>query len=368
MRVFVKMLTAALLIGASSLSSCSSSRPADTQGLQQIPTGTVAGVGILPGPLTPQTEVEPVTVETLSAPIDISVPISVEQQVGASAAGNRLLMIGDSITASISHRYGNEACTALVPRGWQVEVDAETGRAIDFGLQVLGKRLDAGWDAAVIFLGNNYDSANRSGFQTTLHKILEKLAPRPVALLTTMLFRSKQTEVNDIIRAEAALFPNVVLVEWANVTEPSFTGIDNLHLTPEGRAALGLTLAAAIGDAPPGEGKCLPTSYRDDSAGSPSGPAGNTSGSTKPKTQTTVSPNTGTATTLATRITTPTATTLPRNGPSTTVNAPQPTSPQVTSPQVTTPPQTSPPVTNPPQTSPPQTNPPGTNPPPGTGP
>src|SRR5262245_15564757 len=47
--------------------------------------------------------------------------------------GTRVLMIGDSIMASTSSRYGGEMCKELVPRGWSVEVDAETGRFIDFG-------------------------------------------------------------------------------------------------------------------------------------------------------------------------------------------------------------------------------------------
>ena len=66
-------------------------------------------------------------------------------------------MIGDSVLAAISNRYGNQLCTELVPRRWVVEVDAEVGRRIDFGRQVLAKRGDDDWDAAVIMLGNNYD-------------------------------------------------------------------------------------------------------------------------------------------------------------------------------------------------------------------
>ena len=49
-------------------------------------------------------------------------------------------MIGDSVLASISNRYGDELCDQLVPRGWVVEVDAEVGRRIEFGRQVLAQR------------------------------------------------------------------------------------------------------------------------------------------------------------------------------------------------------------------------------------
>ncbi len=54
----------------------------------------------------------------------------------------RVLMIGDSIMASTSSRYGGEMCKELVPRGWDVEMDAESGRFVDFGDRVLDSRLD----------------------------------------------------------------------------------------------------------------------------------------------------------------------------------------------------------------------------------
>ena len=76
--------------------------------------------------------------------------------MGAKVKGNRVIIIGDSVMASTSRRYGNTMCGALVPLGWQVELDAETSRFIQFGNKVLDKRLSAGWDASVILLGNNY--------------------------------------------------------------------------------------------------------------------------------------------------------------------------------------------------------------------
>ena len=407
MRVVRNMLPLATVIGLGLLGSCASSRAAlVTPSVQQSATGnTVGGVGRLPGPLSSTIPVtRPAT--TLSPPSDSIPATTVAEPIGAKASGNRLLVIGDSIMASVSQRYGGEACAALVPQGWHVEVDAETGRFIDFGQKVLSKRLDAGWDAAIVLLGNNYDSNAPDVYQSALHKLLVQLAPRPVGLLTTMLFRPAQIQVNAVIRSEAALFDNVTVVEWADVTEPSFTGNDNLHLTDSGRAALGLTLALAMGQAPstqgssiqgsgtqgsstqgsgtqgsstrgagtPGvgtQGECLKTSFRDDSAGSPSGPAGNTK-KKKTSTGSASTPTTvkavGSAATTTTPSQTgsPSATTVPRPGPATTVpggttastTPPQPTSPAQTSPAATTPPATSPPATSPPATTPPVTSPP----------
>ena len=93
-----------------------------------------------------------------------------------------MLVIGDSILASISERYGGQLCDRLVPRGWAVEVDAEVGRFIEFGRRVLDRRLDAGWDAAVVMLGNNY-GGDPEAFGRELDALLDELAPMPVVLI-----------------------------------------------------------------------------------------------------------------------------------------------------------------------------------------
>ena len=92
--------------------------------------------------------------------------------------GNRVIAIGDSLMASTARRYGGELCKAVVPDGWDVEVDAETGRFIDFGERVLDRRLDDDFDAAVVMLGNNY-GANPDVFRDGLEQIVDDLAPWP---------------------------------------------------------------------------------------------------------------------------------------------------------------------------------------------
>jgi hypothetical protein len=277
------------------LTSCIS--PAES-GPQVSSIDTVSGVGALPDLPTaasdtsdpgatagPDTTDDTVSTAT-TIPFD-SVPST--ETVGELVAGNRVIMIGDSLTASISKRYGNEACLALVPMGWQVEVDAETGRFIDFGKRVLDKRLDAAtWDVAIIFLGNNY-GADRAVYQSGLHNMLLRLYPRPVVLVTTTLFRTEQQEVNDAIREEAGFYGAATVIDWSTITadDPALTGDDGLHLTERGRARLGYQLAGVLGKAPVEPGDCLATSFHDDSAGSPNGP----SSTVKPKpTSTTVKP------------------------------------------------------------------------------
>ena len=185
--------------------------------------------------------------------------------------GERVLMIGDSIMASTSRRYGGEMCEELVPRGWEVEIDAETGRFVDFGDRVLDARLDADWDVAVVMLGNNY-GADQGVFEEYLTEIVDRLAPRPTVLLTVTEFRPDRAEVNEVIYDIAADNENVRVVDWAAETadDPALVGGDGLHLSDLGRARYADLVGRELGRAPGfGEGDCLGSDFTDDSAITP---------------------------------------------------------------------------------------------------
>jgi hypothetical protein len=245
---------------------------------------TVAHVGVLPGAMqfgtTTSTTTRSSTSTTVAgsrrsattststtAPADLS-----SRPVGRLVDGNRLLVIGDSLLASTAPRYGDDMCDQLVPMGWDVEIDAEVGRRIDFAQQVLRARLSAGWDAAVIMLGNNYDG-DAPAFAADLEEVLDELAPRPVVLLSVTEFEDDRAEVNYVLREQAALRPNVRVVEWSERTaddDGELLAGDGLHLTDAGRREIVLMTSRALGRAPVGSsGTCLPTRYTDDSASSP---------------------------------------------------------------------------------------------------
>ena len=149
--------------------------------------------------------------------------------------GNRVIAIGDSLMASTARRYGGELCKAVVPDGWDVEVDAETGRFIDFGERVLDRRLDDDFDAAVVMLGNNY-GANPDVFRDGLEQIVDDLAPRPTILYTVTMFEPNRADVNDIIYDIAMAHDNVRVIDWAGETakDPALLGGDGLHLSDPG--------------------------------------------------------------------------------------------------------------------------------------
>lgn len=256
-------------------------------GATEVPVAaeTVAGVGRLPGSATPDRErpnspwvagvsdpgsPDGVTPEGEGAlrPADLDLPT-----IGELVTGNRVIVIGDSILASTAPRFGGTMCERLSSAGWTVEIDAEPGRFLRFADQVLDRRLDPGdgteWDAAVLFFGSNFDG-DRSGFSTLLDELLERLAPRPVVLLTVTEFRSDRSAVNAIIRDAVAAGPDRFLIDWALITaaEPRLLSGDGLHLSESGRNRIVTEVALALGVAPTltvdGEGECLPSEFTDD--------------------------------------------------------------------------------------------------------
>jgi lysophospholipase L1-like esterase len=257
--MFRRRLAVSLAVSACTLTvvGCSSSEAAVETTMTTLP------IGGLPSTILPS--VDPADPSSLIGP---SSTLSREDQVGALASGNRLIVIGDSITASTASRYGGEMCETLVPLGWQVEVDAQTGQFVTFGNEVLDVRGGAGWDAAVVFLGSNY-MQDREQYRSELTRIVERLAPAPVVLLTVTEFQETRRQVNAIILEVAADHDNVLVIDWAAITrdDPTLLGADGLHPNQSGRAMLADSVALALGEAPGSGGACLPTLFEDDSMG-----------------------------------------------------------------------------------------------------
>lgn len=197
-----------------------------------------------------------------------------DTSVAGQVDGNRVLLIGDSILASTAPRYGGLMCEVLTTFGWEVELAAESGRFIEFGDAVLDERLRPGnnldWDAAGIFLGNNWDGdLNRFTWEMTA--LVERLEPRPTLIYTLSEWRSDGLdEINEFIRGLPDKYPNVVVIDWADITgsDPgALLAPDGLHLSTDGRRSLVLYTAAALGEiGPESGGECLRTDFDDDSS------------------------------------------------------------------------------------------------------
>ena len=185
--------------------------------------------------------------------------------LGSRADGNKLLVLGDSILAATASRYGGSMCSALIPLGWSVAVEAEAGQMVGFGRTVLKDRIYEGWNAAVVFLGTNY-GGSATNYSRDLTAIVDALAPRPTLLLTASLFKPVMQDVNTVIRTVASKYPNVAVLDWGTASaQPGLMNRDNVHPNDTGRQVLVGSIAAALGNAPVGTGGCLPSKYTDDS-------------------------------------------------------------------------------------------------------
>jgi len=221
--------------------------------------GYLDGVGVIPGG-------DVGAFVTLPEGIEVEFPELLGPVIGPRVSGPRVLMIGDSILASTSPRYGNEMCNALTSLGWHVALEAEAGSFVDFGQRVMRSRFGEGWDALVVHLGTNFEG-NLAAYDDRLRNVLEGAWPTPVLLLTTTEFRSAQRTVNDAILAVRGDFDNVTILEWHRIsTTPGVIGRDRVHLTEGGRAVLAAAVSRAL-DFPKVSdgGKCLTSRFTDDS-------------------------------------------------------------------------------------------------------
>ena len=222
--------------------------------------GELDGVGRIPGN-------DFVGVATLPPNLasDVKFPKLEGAVLGSVAQGNNLLMIGDSIMASISKRSGNEACGLIVPQGWNVALEAEAGQFAEFAGKVLDRRWSEGWDAVVIGLGSNYDG-NKERYRTAMEKAIARVSPLPILLVNTTEFRSKQAEVNAIIEELVAANENITLLDWRTISaNRSLRSNDGIHPSPDGRVVLATAIARAVGVAPTAPGDCMKVYFQDDS-------------------------------------------------------------------------------------------------------
>ncbi|MGA9278232.1 hypothetical protein [Ilumatobacter sp.] len=368
---FAPALALVLVLGA--CGSGESSSPDDTTASTPVPT--VPGVGNLPDTVpTPDVAAGVNTPDEVPVSVEISRPVdedgAVLDSIAEQVQGNRLLVIGDSILASTSTRYGGELCAALTPLGWDVEVDAEPGRFVEFGNEVLTDRLsddlpsDEDFDAAIVHLGSNYREDQEAYFEE-LSEILFRISPRPMVLMNVTEYRPAWAEVNEVIDELATLYDNVTVVDWEKVS--SFPGVlsgDGLHPGNQGEAVLVDLLAVALGQVAQSEGECLPTSFSDDSAiGSGGGPSsgGSSSDFSTGSSNSNSSSSSGSSSSGSSSSSSSSGGSSSGGAATVEPTSPPETSPPQTSPPGTSPPQPSPPVTSPPVTSPPVTNPPATS-------
>ena len=174
---------------------------------------------------------------------------------------DRVFILGDSIVESAGPSYYDTIRQQLVPLGWRPTIDAQRGRTTQEGERVLQQRRRDVHDVAVVLLGHN-DAVDPTAYRARIDAIVDELSDVPlVLLLTNYEFEPGRDRMNDQLRVVDALHDNVELVDWNAVVKatPGAVGPDGLHLTRTGARALGATLAVALGLAPGGAAKAVPT-------------------------------------------------------------------------------------------------------------
>ena len=95
------------------------------------------------------------------------------------------------------------------------------------------------WDVAAVFLGTNY-GGDIEVYTRELDRSSTRLAPRPTLLYTVTEFKPNRADVNAAIRGMLAYYPNVQIIDWAQMTadDPSLLSADGYHPSPAGISRL----------------------------------------------------------------------------------------------------------------------------------
>lgn len=239
----------------------------ETVELGRFPAPLADGDGASPSTLPPPSTSSSTTTSTTEP-----VPAPTAGAVADVVAGNRILVIGDTVFASAAPRSGGPMCDALAAFGWHGEIAAEFGRFVSFGEVVVDALVvprTSDWDVVAIMFGNHFNG-DVDAFRAALDDLVASLGPRPVILYTVAEDDTFHADVNAAIRTVATDHANVLLLDWAEIVaaEPDALVADTPSgLSDEGLGRLALFTVATLGEAPVGdEPGCEPPFFVDDSA------------------------------------------------------------------------------------------------------
>ena len=274
-----------LAIVSISLAACSGDGD-DEQALVDVPD-TVA-LGVVPQPqTTSQPLPTPPPPPTSTAAPDTTVASATDSgdgsdvgeplqgPLGRLVTGDRVLMVGDSLLASAAPRNGGLMCDALTVFGWETEIDAEADHDIQFINEVLDERLDEdgdgdtadNWDIVVFAIGSEIDGTDAEALaelESELDTAIERVAPRPVVLVTLPGDDDGRAAINEMLRARPDRHADIAVLDFAELggTDTPLQADDGLTFTVDGSKRLSLYVADLLGEAPDDdEGQCLGTLY-----------------------------------------------------------------------------------------------------------
>lgn len=236
------------------------------------------------------------TVVALSVTLTLALPLAVAVAPAAHGStadpmigdrSTRVLVVGDSVL---------EGAATTIPGAlpWRevvvdTEVSRSTSRSVDAALAH-----GTDWDVVVVLLGHN-DGASPSAYQPAFRRLFDAFAGSPrIVALTIHEVRPYYPTVNAFLRDEAALRPNLRILDWNAVAtaHPDATAGDGLHLSPSGSTLVANEIAAQVEAA---EVELAPTTTTAPATTSPPTPSTTTAPATtadEAATSTTVTPTT----------------------------------------------------------------------------
>jgi len=178
---------------------------------------------------------EPATTSTPEPPPPPPLPAAPALPMPADV---RVTALGDSVMLGAARQMAYLMGTN--------DVDAEVGRQVSTGINILRNRAAAGdlGNVVVISLGNNGSFTDKQ-----FDQIMEALAGvKLVVFVNVRVPRPWQDSNNAVIARGVAYYPNTVLVDWYAATEghPELFGQDGVHLTGAGVRLYAALVADAI--------------------------------------------------------------------------------------------------------------------------
>jgi hypothetical protein len=162
--------------------------------------------------------------------------VSVHAASAAAVAPTRRVWVqGDSVLLGAVSTVQAE----LQGAGWIPTVTAFGGLQLVAAIDLFRQEQANLGSVVVIELGNNF-CCDIAQFGPQIDEAMAAIGARHVIWLTTSLFEPRQQQINALLRAGAARWPNAEVADWAGevAANPRAVGPDGLHLTVAGRVLL----------------------------------------------------------------------------------------------------------------------------------
>jgi lysophospholipase L1-like esterase len=180
-------------------------------------------------PLPPATTSPTSPVPTPAAPAPLpTVPAP------STSSPRKLLMIGDSLAV------GTQAILPTLLPGWSVTTNAQTGRPLATGMQILAGTQVSGRTALAFSLFTNDDPTHVSQLDSAVRTSVQRAGPRGCAIWATIVRPPvngvSYAAANKRLNQLANQLPTLRVVPWAAAiaAHPSWVGSDGVHATPTG--------------------------------------------------------------------------------------------------------------------------------------